>query len=409
MYFFVIIDVRDTMKVKIIKLDDFGRGIAYLNDKICFIENTLPNEEVEIKITRETKKFLEAEVINYLKKSPKRNEDICPYFSTCGGCNLFHLNFREENDYKKVKVKNLIEKFSNLKKDIVKEIYFHEEKNYRNKITLHGKNKKLGLYKKGSNEIVEITECLLVNEKINTIIKELNQANIDIQEAIIKTSNDEKFSILKITGEVNDISKLKKIVDVLIINDKLISQQDTIITQIGSKKYHESADSFFQVNQTLTKNLYDAVLNKTKEIKPQKVLDLYCGTGTIGIYVSDYCQEIVGIDYSKSNIADANKNKELNNVKNIKFICDKVENRITDFKDINVVIVDPPRAGLDSKTRKNLLRINSDTIIYISCDSVTLVRDINELSIDYEVESIVLYNMFPRTHHVENVCILNKK
>lgn len=397
------------MKVKVIKLDDFGRGIAYLNDKICFIENALPDEEVEIKITRETKKYLEAEVINYLKESQKRNEDICPYFSTCGGCNLFHLNFREENDYKKVKVENLIEKFSNLNKNIVKEVYSHEEKHYRNKITLHGKNKKLGLYKKGSNEIVEITECLLVNKKINTIINELNQVNTDIKEAIIKTSNDEKSSILKITGKVNNISKLKKIVDVLIINDKLFSQQDTIITQIGPKKYHESADSFFQINQSLTKNLYDAVLKKIDEIKPQKVLDLYCGTGTIGIYVSDYCKEIIGIDCSKSNIADANKNKELNNVKNIKFICDKVENRITDFKDINAVIVDPPRAGLDPKTKKNLLRINSDTIIYISCDPVTLVRDINELSVNYEVESIVPYNMFPRTHHIENACILNKK
>lgn len=397
------------MEVKILRIDDFGRGIAFINEKICFIENALPNEVVQIEIIKETKKYFEAKVIKYIEPNPNRNKNICPYFLTCGGCNLWHLNFSEENIYKEEKVRKLLKKFSNINNDIVKGIHFHEESLYRNKITLHGKNKKLGLYKNASNKIVDITDCLLVNNKINSIIKVLKEINLSITEAIIKTSNDEKYSMVKITGEVSSISPLTALADVLIINNKVLSNNTTIITEIGSKKYHESINSFFQVNKSLTKELYDAAKNIIKEIKPNKVLDLYCGTGTIGIYVSDYCNEIIGIDYNNSNINDAMKNKELNNLTNINFICDKVENRITEFKDIDVVIVDPPRAGLDPKTKNNLLRIKSHTIIYISCDPITLVRDLKELNCNYNIESITPYNMFPRTYHVECIAVLNLK
>ena len=158
----------------------------------------------------------------------------------------------------------------------------------------------------------------------------------------------------------------------------------------------------------MTEKLYDEALKVVREDRPDNVLDLYCGTGTIGIYVSDYCKKIIGVDYNKSNIADANKNKELNKCKNIEFICDKVENQIDKFNNIDIVIVDPPRAGLDSKTKDYLKRISSKKIIYISCDPVTLMRDINDLD-SYSVKYIKPFNMFPRTYHVECVCLLERK
>ena len=142
---------------------------------------------------------------------------------------------------------------------------------------------------------------------------------------------------------------------------------------------------------------------------PNSVLDLYCGTGTIGIYISKYCKSIVGVDYNESNIEDANKNKEINNVKNIEFICDKVENRINEFKNIDLVVVDPPRAGLDKKTKENLIRISPKMIAYTSCDPVTLARDIKDLSQNYEVKYIQPFNNFPRTYHVECVSVLCRK
>ena len=397
------------MKVKIEKIDNFGRGITYINDKICFVEDALVDEEVDIEIINDKKKYQEARVVEYIKTSEKRIEEECPFSKVCGGCNLNHKSYEDENKFKQEKLKDLVSKFTNIDNNLVEEVNHHERNNYRNKIVLHGNNKKLGLYKKYTNEIVEIDKCLLVDDKINEIIKLLNKINKDIKEATIKITNDQKEVMVSITGEVLDTYELINTVDVLIINGEYLTDKKQIINPIGNKKYYEGIDSFFQVNKTLTEKLYDEALNVVKEIKPNTVLDLYCGTGTIGIYVSDYCKKIIGIDYNKSNIEDANKNKELNNCNNIEFICDKVENQIDKFNNIDLIIVDPPRAGLDSKTKEYLKTINSETIIYISCDPVTLVRDLNDLDNNYKVKFIKPYNMFPRTYHCETISVLERK
>ena len=397
------------MRVKIEKIDNFGRGITYINDKICFVEDALPNEIVDIEVINDKRKYQEAKVLNYIKTSEKRIEEDCPFSKVCGGCKLNHISYEDENKFKEDKLKDLVNKFTNINNNLVEEINYHERDNYRNKILLHGNNNKLGLYQKQSNEIVEIDKCLLVDDKINEIIKLLNKVNKDIKEATIKITNDKKEIMVSIKGEVLDTYELINTVDVLIINNEYLTDKKQIINPIGNKKYYEGISSFFQVNKTLTEKLYDEALNVVKEIKPNTVLDLYCGTGTIGIYVSDYCKKIIGIDYNKSNIDDANKNKELNNCNNIEFICDKVENQIDRFSNIDLIIVDPPRAGLDTKTKDYLQRINPNKIIYISCDPVTLVRDLNDLDESYKVKFIKPYNMFPRTYHCESITVLERK
>jgi len=397
------------MEVKIEKIDNFGRGIAYINDKICFIEDALKDEIVDIEVINEKKKYQEAIVKNYIEVSDKRIKEECPFSKICGGCNLNHISYEDENNFKKDKLKDLVTKFTNINQTKVEDINYHERDNYRNKIVLHGNNKKLGLYKKHSNEIVEINKCLLVDNKINEVIKLLNTINKDIKEATIKITNNQKEIMVSIKGEVTSTKELLSIADVLIINDNYLTDKKQIINPIGNKKYYEGISSFFQVNKTLTEKLYDEALNVEKEEKPNTVLDLYCGTGTIGIYVSDYCSKIIGIDYNKSNIEDANKNIRLNNCTNIDFICNKVENQIDKFKEIDLIIVDPPRSGLDNKTKEYLKLINPKKIIYISCDPVTLVRDINELEENYEVKILKPYNMFPRTYHCETVAVLERK
>ena len=396
------------MKVEVLKLDNFARGIAYINDKICFIENALPNEVVEISITKETKKYIEARVINYIKKSPLRIEEECPYSNICGGCNLNHICFNEENKFKLNKVKSIMKKYANIDSNLVKGIVYHDRNHYRNKIILHGKDNSLGLYKENTNEIIPISSCLIVNPKINEIIKVLNNTSKEIEEVIIKTSNDNSKVMVSIIGSIEDISILEKLCDVLIINNKYISNNKVIETNIGNKKYIEGIDSFFQINNTLTKELYDEVLLNIKDKNYNKCLDLYCGTGTIGIYISDYVKEVIGVDYNKSNINDAEENKKLNNTNNISYICDKVENKINEFANIDLVIVDPPRAGLDNKTKEYLKQINSKEIIYVSCDPVTLARDIKDLD-TYKVKYIKVFNMFPRTYHCESVCVLERR
>ena len=396
------------MKVEVLKLDNFGRGITYLNDKICFIENALPKETVEIEIIKETNKYYLAKVTNYIETSPLRIDEECPYSNICGGCNLNHICFNEENKFKLNKVKSIIQKYASIDPNLVKGITYHDRNNYRNKIILHGEENTLGLYKENTNEIIPINNCLIVNPKINEIIKVLNSLDKELSEVIIKTSNDNSKVMVSITGKINNIDVLKDLVDVLIINNEYITDNHVIETNIGNKKYIEGIDSFFQVNNTLTKELYDEVLLNVKDKTYNQVLDLYCGAGTIGIYISDYCKKIIGIDYNESNINDANKNKELNNLDNIEFINDKVENKIQDFKDIDLIIVDPPRAGLDDKTKDYLKQINPEKIIYVSCDPITLARDIKDLD-TYKVNYIKVFNMFPRTYHCESITILERR
>ena len=397
------------MKVKIEKLDHFGRGITHINDKICFVKDALPEEIVDIEIINENKKFSEAITKKVKEKSPNRIKSKCKYSNKCGGCTFSHLLFEEENKYKEEKVKEIINRFADLDKKLVKKIISNEEYNYRNKTILHGIGKNLGFYEERTHSIIPINNCHLISHKMNKVIKVLNKINERIEEVLIRCNNDDSMIMVELEGKVSDLEELKDICDVLIYNGLILSEEDELINEIGNKKYYLSYSSFFQVNRFLTKNLYDEVLKEVKKKKPKKVLDLYTGTGTIGIYVSNYAKKIIGIDSNGSNIKNANKNKELNNVKNIEFICDRVENRINEFKNIDLIIVDPPRAGLDPKTKNYLKELKSDTIIYVSCDPVTLARDLKELNDIYNIKSIKPFNMFPRTYHVECVCVLELK
>jgi 23S rRNA (uracil1939-C5)-methyltransferase len=397
------------MKVKIEKLDNLGRGITHINNKICFIENALPNEIVEITINKETNKYIEASTKKNLETSPLRITEECLYSNRCGGCQLNHLGYNEENKFKKNKVSSLIKKYGNIDNIVIEPIIYKERNKYRNKIIIHGKDKKLGLYEKKSNDIIPIQECLLVNNKINDLIKIITKNNQEIEEVIIKTSNDEKEAMVSIKGNITNKKELLDNCDVLIINNEYQTEKQSIITSIGKRIYQESISSFFQVNSAVTELLYDEILNNVKDKKYKTALDLYCGTGTIAIYISECIDKIIGIDNNQSNIEDAKTNKKLNKIENIEFICDKVENKIDTYKDIDLIIVDPPRAGLDQKTRDYLKKISPKKIIYVSCEPITLARDLKDLKETYEVKSIKPFNMFPRTYHVETVSVLCRK
>lgn len=400
------------MRVKIEKLDHFGRGICYIDGKICFVEDTLPGEEVKVKITLEKKKYMLGTVKDFYSVSPDRVDDVCPYKDKCGGCDLSHLSYKKENEYKCLKVKEILKKYADVDEVLVEDVSFGDEYNYRNKITLHGDHNIIGYYKKNSNDIVPINKCLLVDKKINHIINVINMMSSDneYKDIIIRVSNDSEEVLISITGKVKGYEVLEDLCDSLIINDEVVKGERTIMSFIGEKKFIISDKGFFQVNKTLTERLYNEVLNIVKEVKPKKVLDLYCGCGTIGIYISDYVDEVIGVEVFKESIENAKKNKKLNNCNNIRFICDKVENVIDNIKDnTDLVIVDPPRGGLDNTSIDVLLSMNVNNLVYVSCDPVTLARDIKLLKEKYDVVSIKPFNMFSKTYHVECVCLLKAK
>lgn len=398
--------------MKIEKLDYYGRGISRSSGKVYFIENALKDEDVSITLLKEKKKYCEAKLKEISNISKDRTEAKCKYYNVCGGCQIMHIKEEKQEEFKKEKVEEILKKFLKYNKD-VNDIVFSKNFNYRNKVVLHIKDNKLGFYKNKTNELIEIDKCLLLNPVINDLISYLkNYIELkDIEKITIKVGNKTNEVMLIIDGSIAKYQKLLEIVDVLIINEKVMTAKDYITSYIGNKKYIIKRNSFFQVNYDISTRMYDKVKDVIVKEKSKNVLDLYCGTGTIGIYISDVVSKITGIEVVSDAIEAANINKKINNVENIEFILGKVEDKL-DFisnNNIDTVIVDPPRSGLHKKVIPILEKISPKTIIYVSCDPITMARDINLLSNNYELVEVTPYDMFPNTYHVETVCVLKKK
>ncbi len=396
------------METKIDRLDHQGRGISLL-DKVTFIPNTLPGELVDIDIITSKSKYTIGKVNKYIKTSEDRIEPLCPYYNICGGCELMHLSYENELKYKENKIKDIMNRYAKL--DNVSNIVgCDEELNYRNKVTFKV-DKKISLSKKESHELVNIDKCLLISDRMNSYINKLNKMDLsNVNEVIIRESIDDIMIIFMCNEDINiDTSLLDCNVVKYYNKYEILKGNNYIVDRIGNLSYKISPSSFFQVNRYQVKKLYDLVLENIKPNKNDKILDLYCGTGTIGLYVSNYVDEVLGIEINEEAIKDANYNKELNNIHNISFIAgdSKIIHNIK-FNP-NKIIVDPPRAGLDKKVIDDILNINPERIVYVSCDPITLARDLNILKEHYNVEKIIPVDMFPRTYHVETVCALERK
>ena len=250
---------------------------------------------------------------------------------------------------------------------------------------------------------INIDYCYLVNENINKIIKILNTIKLkEVEEVIIKGTT-EIMVIIKGNIEEEELkSKLKGNVSSIILNNKKIYGKDYITIKVVDYTYAIYPESFFQVNTNMISKLYDKV--STYAGSGKSLLDLYCGAGTIGIYLSKNFNKIIGIEKNKDVIISANKNKELNNIKNIKFYC-KEANQIEKIEE-DVLIIDPPRSGLDKITIEKIMLSKVKKIVYVSCSPITLARDLNILKEKYTLKDITLFDMFPNTSHIESICLL---
>lgn len=397
--------------LEIEKLDHQGRGISKINGKVIFIPNAYIGETVEVEIIKDTKKYMEGKVIKYIKISSDRIKYNCPYYHECGGCNIAHINYKKQLEFKKNTVIDIFKRYANL--DINPNICESEDKlHYRNKVVLHVENNKKGFYKDETNELVPINNCLLLNKKLNDVIKTLDK-KVDIsklKEILLRTNGEECL--------VKFISDNELLNTNIVLKDKENKEgedatkcikENAIIFNLGKYKYAVTSDSFFQVNTKQTIKLYDKVRECIGKEKIETALDLYCGTGTIGIYISDLCNRVIGVEVNKSSVTCANYNKLLNKIDNIEFIEGDVSTVINNKMNLDLIVVDPPRSGLDNKTISIIKQIKPKKLIYVSCNPMTLARDIQKLSEEYKLNNIELFDMFPNTHHVESVCLLDLK
>ena len=403
------------MSYLIDRLDDYGRGITKLDDKTCFVSNALVGEEVNIEINNIKSKYIEANSKEVINKSSNRQVPRCPFYLTCGGCNIMHMNYDSQLEFKKNKVEGILHKFADID-GVVKDIIPSDEFNYRNKVTLKVINNKLGYFKDKSNDLVAIDKCLLVSNKINEVINKINSVNLNNIDEVLIRSNYKDEVLLCLIGKniekeyyLNHLSDIDNIV-IIDNNDKLIIKgNDYIIDKIGDMLFKVSVESFFQVNSIQVKKLYDKVLEYAKLTGKERVLDLYCGTGTIGMFLSKKTKYVYGIEINESAVKDANYNKKLNNINNIEFLCEDANKIKNNYKNIDLVVVDPPRSGLGENAIKTIIDINPKRIVYVSCDPVTLARDLKILQQNYLIKELTPVDMFPNTYHCESVCVLERR
>lgn len=396
-------------KLKVCDINHQGYGIIRINNRVVFVKNVIPGDIVDIEIIKNYKNYSLGEVVNFVSRSSEHDDIKCKYYGLCGGCQISHIKYKNQLEFKIDKVKNIFNKY--LEVNIEPKIISVNSYNYRNKVVFHVKDNKIGFYKEGTNELIEIKKCLLLDVRINELIEFFEKLDLTYVEKIMVRVTKKEIMVV-FYGYIDKIDILKDKVDSIIlinIKEKLLYGKSYIKEQINDLKFIISYDSFFQINTDAMVKLYDKVLEYSDPSKNDSLLDLYCGTGTIGIYLSKYCKEVLGIEIVDNAIKDANINKELNNIDNISFVCGDVGKLISNNYKQDILIVDPPRSGLDKKTRKIILENNYKKIIYVSCDPMTLVRDLSELSINYYIKDITLVDMFPNTYHVESVCLLINK
>lgn len=399
------------MEVKIDKLDHQGRGIAYDEEGILFVENALEGEEVSIKIVKETNKYREARVDKYIKKSEKRVKSKCPFYEECGGCHLRHLSYDDTLEFKKNKLLEIFKKYASA--DIDVNIIKNKAKDfYRNKVEVQIKNGLFGFYQKDTHEIVEVDRCLNAQESINTVLRSTSLFEIQNGLMTIRTNyNGEIIINIRSEDEVKvDLEKLRercKLVGI-ILNDKILFGADHFIEIVEDMFFKVTYNSFFQVNHYINKELFKIIRENinTSDV----VLDLFSGVGTLSIVASKKALKVYAIEIVENAVRDALVNAKMNKINNINFMLGdayKLVNKVEDK--IDTIIIDPPRKGLSNDAIETILNKEPKKIIYVSCDPITLSRDLKSLKEKYDIQKVYLLDMFSFTFHVECVCVMSRR
>lgn len=433
-----------------------GEGIGYYKKMAIFVDGALPGEDVVVSITEVHDQYSKAKMIRIKgKPSPYRVEPKCKYYGKCGGCNLQHVDYNYQLEMKKQIVVESFEK------------YYHKELNpklfkdtigmenpwfYRNKAKLpvryDGERIVTGLYEENSNRLVYVDNCIIEKKEIRQAVKKICEYltrfqviayNPKTQEGVLRhiivrhASFKNKLQVTLVlykedTRTINIAKELLKIEDVVSvyysINDDLdslenfgrkvvhIAGERIIQEKIGELKFDLLPTSFFQLNLEQTEKLYNQVKNVGKFKGYEKVIDGYCGVGTIGLWVAGEVLEVRGIDNNVEAIKNANENAKNNEINNATFYNGNLLPHFHNYAKMgwtpDVLIVDPPRTGMDIKLINYLQEHPVAKILYISCNPSTLAKNCNHLSSKYHILSVQPLDMFPQTSHVECVVCLKR-
>lgn len=436
----------------IIKIDNLGyegEGVGRINNFTVFVPGALPGEKAEVKIVKVNKNFAFGKLLRIINQSASRVEPMCSQ-KRCGGCQLMHLNYDAQLEFKRQRVIDSLERIGKLKDITVqKTIGMKEPFRYRNKaqFPVGMKNGKLviGFYAPRSHEIIDTPSCQIQDEVSDTVIdlvrRWVNGYGISVYDEATGKGLLRHVMVRKayMTGEVmvalvtngygmpnvkplidmlkEKVPGLKSVVQninrestnvVLGQENKTLYGSDRITDYIGDLKFQISPLSFFQVNPVQTEVLYNKALEYANLTGIETVIDAYCGTGTISLFLARKARKVYGVEVVEPAIIDARKNAVENNIDNVEFIAGESEKVIPElYKNgikVDVIVVDPPRKGCGEELLYTIASMRPDRVVYVSCDPGTLARDLKYLSENgYSVVEVQPVDMFPVTSHVECV------
>ena len=442
--------------VDIMDMGFSGEGIAKINDFTIFIPGAIIGEKIKILVVKVLSSYAFGKVIEVIEKSDSRIKEDCVTYKRCGGCNLRHISYQKTLEIKQNSVQALVNKTLKNKIMVKNTVGMEDPYYYRNKaqfpVGIDKENKAyIGVFANRTHTIIPIQKCYIqkeisqeignficdfINENKISVYNEKSQKGL-IRHIVIKVGirTNEIMCILVINGKeipkeeelsqklINKFSDIKTIVkNINTKNTNVILGKENIniygngyITDIlGDYTFKISPLSFYQVNPVQAEKLYNIGVKAAGITKEDTVFDLYCGIGTISLFMSKYAKKVYGIEIVEQAIDDAKENCKINNITNSEFIAGDVEKVLADLienKDIipDIIMVDPPRKGLDNTTIENIMKIKPKKLIYISCNPATLIRDLAKLEKEYNIKEITPVDMFPFTSHVECVCVLNLK
>lgn len=421
---------------------DDGAGVTRIDGVVIFVPGLIVGEEAEIGITKMKNNYGYGRVVRILKPSEHRVEPRCSVFRPCGGCQLQHMDDEAQREFKMEKVKACFRKNAGMEIDPLPILKEEPHWNYRNKVQIpvqFNKGKvEMGFYQNHTNRVVAYDNCHVQTELSNELTDSFRylfdkyHCSNQIRHVLIKHAHvsgevmvclvvrnwpfEHSDELIKEIQKKYEITSLSCIVnrrdDNVILDGKeiLLAGKPYIEEELLGCKFRISARSFFQINPYATKVLYSTALDYAQLTGKETLLDLYCGTGTMGIIGAKRAKKVYGIEIVADAIKDAKINAEANDVHNIQFVnadASKGAQMIIRSKiNIDAMIVDPPRKGLSKDTIDAILKIAPKRLVYVSCDPATLARDVKIITENnYKLEKVQPCDMFPQTVHVET-CVL---
>lgn len=456
-------------QVEISDIGSEGKALARVENKVVFAPYTAPGDIVDIQVTRKRKNFLEGYVTKYHKKSEIRTEPFCEHFGTCGGCKWQHIPYEEQLKAKHQQVVDNLTRIGKIPLPQIRPILGSAKTQYyRNKLEFTFSNRRwlpkedmdkeqtqhsmngIGFHvPKMFDKVLDVKECFLqdnFSNKIRNEVRKFAQQNnftfFDIRNhhgflrnlilrntqkgewmvivVFYEDDKDKRIALLEhLRTSFTEITSLNYIINQK-PNDSIADQEvvnysgnDHLVEEMEDLKFKIGPKSFYQTNSEQAYELYKVAYKFAKLTGDEVVYDLYTGTGTIANFVAKKAKKVIGIEYIEEAVSDANENSKLNGITNTSFFAGDMKDLLKpEFFDTHgkpdVIITDPPRAGMHGDVVESIINSGTQKIIYISCNPATQARDLELLHPYYKVTDIQPVDMFPHTHHIENVALLEK-